>query len=418
MEKNHNNSIKSVEHNLCTGCGACSLKCPHKCIKMTNDKEGFLVPEVDENLCSNCGTCLKVCLTSSANALFNNCEQHYACSYAKDNEMLSKSSSGGVFGILARFFLKNGTVYGCKYNENMEAVHVRACDKQEIIEMYGSKYVQSKAFICFPDVKDDLLAGKNVLFSGTACQIAALKLYLEKDYENLFCVEILCHGVPSPKLFRNYKKYLENKLGGNIVNIQFRNKERYGWGSEHRTCVLYEKQNILKKYRPILPAYFSSFFYGMNLRESCYNCKFAKIERVADITIGDFWGSWAKYHNVFKNGISVISINNGKGEFLSKIIKENSGFYETLNRSEAIKSNGNFEHPVNRPYERNSFYANSENSYKGLWKKVYFSRTYRKKVIASVYGAFVPAKIRFFIQKVKYNIRLKLTKKKRSGEND
>ena len=398
------NTVECIGREACTGCGLCLQVCPKGCISMNADKEGFLFPEINKNECVDCGLCKKKCPAVSENdKLFYQEEREYFCSTISDKDMLIKSSSGGMFGLIAEHFIENGGyVCGCVYNENMEAVHIVSNERKDVLRMYGSKYVQSRAYQSFGDVKALLSDGKDVLFVGTACQIAAIRSYLGKDYDCFLCVEILCHGVPSPGLFAEYVKYLERKLGGKVIDVRFRDKEKHGWGSEHRTCVVYEKKGVVRKYRPLLPAYFSSFFYGLNLRESCYNCRFARLDRVADLTIGDFWGSWDKYHKRFEEGISVVGVNSEKGNRVIGLLKNKLDFYEKLTQKEAIRSNDNFEHPVKRPIERSGFYKFSDKpKYKSLWKKTYFTRTYRRKTLASVYGAVVPAKIRFALHRKK-----------------
>ena len=371
---------------------------------MQPDAEGFLAPVVNDTACIDCGLCLKFCPTGkAADTLYHQEEQKYFCAISSDTDTLLKSSSGGLFGILSNTVLQNGGyVCGCIYNEQMEAVHIITDDPDVVLHMYGSKYVQSHAFPCFSRIKDLLEGGKTILFTGTACQIAACRLYLDKEYNNIYFVEILCHGVPSPAFFAAYVRHLKKKLGGRVLDLQFRNKEKHGWGSEHRTCVIYEKKGKIKKHRPFLPAYFSTFFYGMNLRESCYRCRFADKKRIADLTIGDFWGAWAKYGKRFDEGISVAAANTEKGKTLAAQIQDASTMFEELTQSEAARSNDNFEHPIPRPRERSSFYTGQVLShYRGIWKKAYLSRTYRKKTLASLYGATVPAKIRFALQRMK-----------------
>ena len=316
--------------------------------------------------------------------------------------MLLKSSSGGVFGILAKHFLSHGGwVCGCVYDENVKPIHLLSNQVADVERMYGSKYVQSESFGSFCQIRETLEAGEQVLFTGTACQVAALRGYLKKDYVNLYTAEILCHGVPSPGLLQKYVVHLEKKLGGKVLDVQFRNKERNGWGSEHRTCVVYrDKKGNVRKYRPLLPAYFSAFFYGADLRHSCYQCRFAKPERIADLTLGDYWGSWRKYGKRFHEGISVVAVNSPKGAALAQVVKDRSAFYEELTRQEAMWSNDNFDHPVKYPPERTGFYKNQK-TYRGLWKKAYLTRTYRRKTLQSFYGALVPAKLRFALHKLR-----------------
>lgn len=394
------NTIEQIDKQQCTGCGLCAEKCPKDCILMVEDGEGFRFPQIDSNKCVECGLCMHSCpTTSAADTLYSKYGRSYYCGIVKDKEMLIKSSSGGVFGVLAEYIISiGGYVCGCIYTDDLEAVHMLSNRKQDIEKMYGSKYVQSRAEHCFPEIQSHLMEEDIVMFTGTACQIAALRLYLGKDYSNLYCVEILCHGVPSPGLFAKYKQYLEKRLGGTVKDIRFRDKRRDGWGSEHRTCIIYEKNGKLCETRPILPAYFSAFFYGLNLRESCYQCRFATSERVADLTIGDFWGSWNKYKKRFHEGISVVGVNSEKGYELSENIFGRFDFYEVLSENEAIVSNDNFTHPIKRPIERASFYDSIlSQGYRGLWKKTYLSRSYRRKTLASIYGAFVPEKIRLWL---------------------
>ncbi len=396
-----NKTIEQLNKLLCTGCGLCSSKCPKGCISMPENKEGFRFPEIDKSVCINCGICLNMCpATAASDTLYRKSPRSYFAAISDDKETLIKSSSGGVFAVLAKHILTlGGYVCGCVYDRNMEPTHIITNKDEDIEKMFGSKYVQSRTEHCFPEILKLLNSAKTVMFTGTACQISSLLLFLGKDFTNLLCVEILCHGVPSPGFFRVYKNHLEKKLRGKVTDIRFRDKLRDGWGSEHRTCIIYEKNGKVCEHRPILPAYFSAFFYGLNLRESCYNCKFATSERVADLTIGDFWGSWAKYGKRFDEGISVVGINSEKGQSLCLEISKAFDFYDFLTEAEAIKSNDNFTHPIPRPHERSSFYNGIfKKGYRGMWKKAYLTRTYRKKTLASVYGALIPAKMRFFIQ--------------------
>ncbi len=397
-------TIEQIDKSSCTGCGLCSAMCPKSCISMQQDEEGFRIPKIDASACVNCGKCLGNCpATDTCDKLYSKEEREYFCAAISNKDTLIKSSSGGIFGVLADKVLSiGGYVCGCVYNENVEAVHCLSNKREDIEKMYGSKYVQSRAEHCFADIQKLLSDGITVMFTGTACQIAALRLFLGKEYTSLYCVEILCHGVPSPEFFKQYKQHLEKKLKGKIKDIRFRDKRKKGWGSEHRTCVIYEKNGKTREYRPVLPSYFSSFFYGLDLRESCYSCRYAVSERVADLTIGDFWGYWYKYHRRFEQGISVVGINNEKGKKLVKDMADSCDFYDALTEKEAIKSNDNFFHPVKRPPERSSFYKSTlSNGYKKVWKRTYFTKTYRKKALASVYGAFVPAKVRYFIHSIK-----------------
>lgn len=387
----------------CVGCGSCSISCPKQCISMEYDENGFIRPRVDRILCVGCGVCVNHCLvTYPVERLYQFTNTKYYCAISGHTDLVKKSSSGGLFALFANSVIKKGGyVCGCVYDHNMKlAKHIVANKMDDVMKMCGSKYVQSNAFDCFSKIKELLSNDKEVLFTGTACQVAGLKLYLGKEYSTLFLVEILCHGVPSPQLFYDFVSYLEAKVNGTITNIQFRDKSKDGWGSEHRTSITYlDRNNNAKKKFLLLPAYFSAFFYGLSLRESCYECKFARIERVSDITIGDFWGAWKKYKKPFYEGISVAAVNTERGELLMERIQPELSFLENLSIDEAIYSNDNFEHPVKLPSERKAFYDYyRENGYKGIWKITYTTKTYRKKTIVSFYGALIPKKVQKHIQ--------------------
>lgn len=391
------NIADGLKKEQCAGCGLCSQICPAKCIVMIENSEGFLYPKVDSESCVHCDLCVNKCPILSDGVLSHDVQYpQYYDAINKNEEELRRASSGGVFSALANIILRDGGyVCGCVYNEQMEAVHVLSNNRNTIMRMYGSKYVQSNISGCFCDIKGKLQNGEKVLFTGTACQVAALKSFLGIEYENLYTVDILCHGVPSPGLFRLYVNYLNKKYNHRVVDIKFRDKEKNGWGSEHRTSVLYD--NGIKKW-PFMPAYFSAFFYGLNLRESCYQCRFAGTYRVSDLTIGDFWGSWQKYSKRFKEGISVVSINSNKGHDLFTRIQEYFEFVEKLSQQDAICSNDNFVHPVKRPKERDSFYKDLV-KYKQCFFRTYSAKTYRKKIVASFYGALIPESIRISVHK-------------------
>jgi len=392
------NILEALPKDKCSGCGLCSEVCPKKCIAMNENHEGFLYPEIDKSKCIECQACVKKCPILSGESLFgDSMDSKYYAVIAHDKDLLKQSSSGGVFGILAKHLLDlGGSVCGCVYNENLEAVHVVTEDEDCVKRMYGSKYVQSNILNCYEPVKKSLQAGKKVLFTGTACQIAAIKSYLGREYSNLYTVDILCHGVPSPGLFRKFVKHLEKKANNKVVDIKFRDKSKNGWGSEHRTSVTYDNG---KKKWPFMPAYFSAFFYGLSLRESCYKCKFAGVNRVSDMTIGDYWGSWKKYGKRFNEGISVVSVNTEKGFELFTTVRSDFSFLEEVTQKEAIQSNDNFMHAVKRPKERDSFYQDQER-YSTIFWKTYGAKSYRKKVLASIYGAVVPEKIRLAVHRM------------------
>lgn len=306
----------------CTGCGACNNICPKGAIKKQGDEYGFYKPVIDKEKCINCGLCEKVCPLDKYKS--QNFEQPKVLAFQNDDkDILYKCASGGAFAKLAKHVVEQGgTVYGVIYDENMVVSHSRTDNLTDLEKMYSSKYVQSDTRNTFISAKEDLENGKLVLFSGTPCQIAGLKSYLQKDYENLLTVDLVCHGVPSPLVFEKYKQEFMTKRQKDeeLLNIDFRSKIN-GWNP----CYLTIKTN--KKDYDILSGksiYSKLFLNNLNINNSCLNCQFNGFPRVADITIGDFWGvdEYDKTINDNK-GLSIVLLNSSKGDrYFSEIINE------------------------------------------------------------------------------------------------
>lgn len=392
-------TIEDIRKNNCCGCSVCVNVCVQKCISMQSDEEGFLVPVINKDECTNCGLCYKKCPVNQKYEIRDT--SRYFASAIADKKELMESSSGGVFIELAKYILtQDGYVCGCVFDKEMRAVHICSNKMEDIHRMMGSKYVQSTVEHVLPEVKYLLKSGKKVLFTGTACQVAAVKSLI-RNTENLYLVDILCHGVPSPLFFQKYVMFLEQRHKGKLVNIEFRNKKKLGWGSEHRTFYEIKKNGTVRGYRPFLPAYFCSFFYGTNLRESCYNCKYAGENRISDITIGDFWGYFAFYRRNFPEGISIVSVNSECGQNLFGAIRNKLNFCDELSPDKAKGTNTNFYHPTPRPISRNDFYKDFyKKSYKDFVWKVYLDKNTRKKFIVSLYGRFMPLCIKKLRNKI------------------
>lgn len=303
----------------CTGCGACYNVCPVNAITMQGDTYGFYKPVIDKSKCTNCGLCEKICPLDNYKS--KNDEPKAFALINKDETTRLKCASGGAFAAFAKLILEqNGITYGVIWDDNIVAVHSRAENIEQLEKMFSSKYVQANTLDTFKQVKTDLENNKKVLFSGTPCQIAGLKSYLKKDYENLVTIDLICHGVPSPLILEKYKQeFLKNKPDEKIININFRSKKR-GWGAFYTLII-----NTNKKEYCIdgLNSSYLKAFGNLSLNTSCVNCQFNKIPRVADITIGDFWGV-DEYDESLndKNGLSIILINNEKGQNLLNKIDE------------------------------------------------------------------------------------------------
>lgn len=274
----------------CCGCSACAQRCPKQCISMAEDEEGFLYPQVDTSKCVDCHLCEKVCPVINQDEARTPLKVYAAKN--SDDEIRLKSSSGGIFTLLAEQTIKDGgVVFGARYDTEWNVIH----DYTETIEglsaFRGSKYVQSNINRSFFEVKTFLESGRNVLFSGTPCQVAGLKLFLRKNYDNLLTVECACHGVPSPGLWQQYLKEQTAKDGRtikNIARINFRNKET-GW-KRYSVSIEYEDGKKYFGYHGENP-WTCSFINNLNLRPCCTKCSAKCNNSRADITLGDFWGA-------------------------------------------------------------------------------------------------------------------------------
>lgn len=292
---------------MCTGCMACYNACPVNAISEGYDKEGFLVPVVDENKCIQCGRCKEVCPVCNETQGLAVPGECYAVMSSK--EIRKNSSSGGVFKVLADKILEeNGYVCSAVWSDNWQVEHIVSNDKKDIERMMSSKYVQSKMGETYAQIKALLEEGKKVLFTGCSCQVAGLKRYLQKEYENLLLADVVCHGVPSPKVFDSYLKDKEK-----IEEISFRNKEKFGWS----TGIYIKYDNGLEYTERKQDSYLFGFLGNWTLRNSCYECKF-KNKKYSDLSLGDFWGVNQIHQFDDGMGTSFVTLNTTKGALFFK----------------------------------------------------------------------------------------------------
>lgn len=347
--------IKTVGE-LCCGCGACSCICPKGCIVMKENTEGFLYPEVQEDKCVHCGLCKKICpvLRDSGAAEGGKADQIPKAwgLTAKDDHIVSSSSSGGVFTLLAEAVLSDGgVIYGAAFSDDyLRVKHVRVDINEDLPPLRGSKYLQSDSDRSYIKVKEDLLNGTAVLFSGTPCQIAGLKGYLGQDYENLITVDIICHGVPSSLV---WEKYVQQVTGGkNIEKALFRSKE-YGWKA-FSTRIEYEGSSYHKRFTE--DSYMQVFLKNYCLRESCYNCKVKEGRPLSDLTLGDFWGVENAAPQLDNDrGVSLVLLRTGKAERLIQQIWEQV-HGQQVDYNSATVNNPCVYCSVARPAERDRFF--------------------------------------------------------------
>lgn len=326
--------INIKDKSKCCGCSACFNICPKNAIIMKEDEYGFKYPIVDKEKCINCGLCERVCPILNNKKEENKIEA-YAC-YNKNIDERLNSSSGGIFALLAKEIIKrNGIVFGAAFDKKFDVKHIFIDNEKDLEKLMGSKYVQSDICNTYKKVKEFLEKGKYVLFSGTPCQIEGLKKYLQKDYDNLYTQDIICHGVPSPKIWQMYLEYRKNLLNDDIKNIFFRNKEK-SW-SLYKLKILFNKHKYNKIF--IDDPYMKLFLQNITLRDSCYDCSFKKKYRESDITLADYWGINKIHKNMNDDkGVSLLVVNSKKGQELFDCINENI-IYEKTNIDDAIKYN-------------------------------------------------------------------------------
>lgn len=304
----------------CCGCTACASICAQKAITMKPDTLGFLYPEVDANKCTDCGLCEKVCsFNPNYDKTLNFDRPEAYGARHKDIKEVETSRSGAAFIAISDWILEQeGVIYGVGYEDHFRVAHKRAVTKEQRNEFKGSKYVQSYLGDIFLQVKKDLRDGKIVLFSGTPCQTSGLSSFIgEKLRQNLYLVDIVCHGVPSPYIWRDYIAYYEKKYKKKIISVDFRDKKEYGWWRHKETFTLENNIKITPQYTP-----FTELFYKhIMFRQSCGNCHFCNTTRPSDMTIADFWG-WEKTDPEFNKddkGVSLLLINTIKGKNLFSI---------------------------------------------------------------------------------------------------
>ncbi len=305
----------------CSGCAACASVCPKQCITMQSDEEGFLYPSVDREACINCGLCERVCpvIKNKEKADKPFLGEAYGA-YARDGALREKSSSGGLFTLLATEVLRRGGfVFGAAFDGEMKLSH-RAIEKEEELSLLrGSKYLQSEIGDSYRRAKALLTEGRLVYFSGTPCQIAGLRAYLQKDYEGLITQDLICHGVPSPLIFRKYLAY-KGKDHQGVRGISFRDK-REGW---HRYGYALSFGDGSESFAPSSQDEMGQLFAkNLCLRPSCYDCAFKGISRESDITLADFWGVEKIAPTLYDGkGTSLCILHTEKGKRLFDAIKE------------------------------------------------------------------------------------------------
>lgn len=335
----------------CCGCGACAQICPKQCISLKEDKEGFLYPAVDNSSCIDCGLCERVCPVINQNEFQKPIVTLAAVN--SDESVRLASSSGGIFTLLAEKTIDNGgVVFGAAFDENWDVKHICIDSKSELPKLRGSKYVQSIIGNCYKEAKRHLSAGKEVLFSGTPCQIAGLKRFLHKEYKNLKTMDIVCHGTPSPLVWRKYLDEVSSMYNiAQITDIQFRNKAK-GWKSYSISISYNDKCGNKRTFNEVFTQniFMRCFLSNLSLRPSCYACPARNGKSGSDITLADLWGA----ENICPG------LDDDKG--VSLVLLRNKDFTlpgfekKEIEYSKAVMYNPSIESDVTLPNKRDRFF--------------------------------------------------------------
>lgn len=343
----------------CTGCLSCLNICPKNAIKAITDEQGFWQMQIDETKCIKCKLCQKSCPALFKPNITDLVSKVYAC-WHKDKAKRQQAASGGLFTALMQNALKhNYFVCGATLTSDMQVKHIIIDKIEDYKLLVGSKYVQSNLSDTFKQIRALLLKGNKVLFSGTPCQVSGLYAFLKKRYENqLFTVDLLCHGVPSPEIFKKYIAHMEQLYDDKLINFQFRHKP--GW---RRYQVILEfasgKQDIT--YKDTSP-YIRGFLKGNFLRPSCYDCDYTSLKRYSDLTIGDFWNYFADNSTDIDDdkGISFMLINNENGKALFDLAKDDL-FYLAKDFNRSTSTSPRLHKPTKKPATYEQFWQDYNN---------------------------------------------------------
>lgn len=310
------------DNKICTGCAACAAVCPTSCISMIPDEEGFLRPVIDSVHCTECHICTQVCPPLSYCGI-NSQNTTALAAINMDYSVREHSTSGGVFSLLCEYILnQGGVVFGAAYNSDFSVSHCCIEDMDDLHSLRQAKYVQSNITDCYHRIKTILQRGRPVLFSGTPCQVHGVQSYLGKDYNNLLLVDLICHGIPSPKVWQHYIHYRCNTdaNGARPTSINMRSKES-GWASYSVHFDYTDGGSYIASNRK--DPYIKGFIGNLYLRPSCYDCSFKGVERISDITLGDYWGVWSQHPEIDdQNGVSLVLLHSIKGKKIFDSLSE------------------------------------------------------------------------------------------------
>ena len=391
----------------CCGCGACAAVCRKGAIEMREGAHGFVFPMVDADACVGCGTCVRSCGLHARLGTETSGPWFAACGRGD----VSESASGGVFSALARQVIADGgCAFGAAYEPFEDGLHVRhrmAESEERLVALLNSKYVQSNASCCFNEVREQLKTGRQVLFCGTPCQVAGLRGFLGRDWPNLVTADLVCHGVPSERLFNSYVRELTKKYGSPVVDFRFRCK-RDGWGHSLLLLLLLDGRQV--SISADESPYYDMFLKLKTLRDSCYVCPYAGSYRAGDVTFGDFWGVEYSRPDVLEDGaldmhtgVSCLLVNNERGrELVSRYSK--ALVLKKVTFNDIAKGNDQLRKPSALPSDRGDYiYAFERGGWHGvkrLWNWRERGPLYHaKRIVSKVLPQSIKEAIKVMVRK-------------------
>lgn len=350
--------LLSNKKNECFGCSACKQACPKNAIRMKKDTEGFLYPEIRKDLCIDCKKCHAVC--AAENMPIKNQPWQAFAGYSIESEKRRSSASGGAFYAITKAAVTDAVVFGVEWSSRSLAKHAKATADTAYERFHKSKYIQSEMGTAYIEAKEELSKGKFVIFTGTPCQIAGLKTFLGKEYDNLLCVDLVCHGVPSGDVLEHYFVDNESK-SKSIEGIDFRYKKCQNGKWESKYAVLHYNTGKKKIVDYDSSGFLRGFACGLFFRPSCSTCPFACQERVSDLTIGDAWGiEKSKPLLNPHQGVSLILVNTEKGKIWADRMAQSMELTE-VDLQIAVGGNARLKEPDKGHGSRDDFFRNIEN---------------------------------------------------------
>lgn len=365
-----------VEEASCTGCTACLNVCPVGAIRQNINYEGFVYPHVDKEICTHCGLCMKTCPENNKTRRYSSSNGEFYIAQGRERKHIKKSASGGVFYTIANYYLTvmGGVVFGAGFNEENVVCHHMVENVKMLPILQNSKYVQSDLKNVFCHVKEKLDEGRDVLFSGTPCQVAGLNNFLNRDYKNLLTIDIICHGVPSPALLKKELEEASCTWQGKVKSLQFRYKNPLFKTPSSFYMIMRMMKGLPVIRRPLDDPYFNIFSKGIGFRESCYLCQYASLERVGDFTLGDCDSHrlYPDFHPDESN--STVMVNSDKAKKIWDEIISKKCEYCSLDIEKEQEHNKQLKFPSIRPTLRDEVYWDL---YDLNWDK--FSRKYARR---------------------------------------